>query len=142
MDPSRPAANWTELAKIVEPEGGPITRQLQGGVPTLLSPHRIDSLLPELEPEPKPDGWKWEGEGRVDSADGEWTWERPPPSKEEAGITLMELGAVDPDNVRFFSALCAAGGLLSVLGSDCGVSLAQLEKAEPKGEQEPPSKPQ
>ena len=33
-------------------------------------------------------------------------------------------------------------GSSSVLGSDRGVSLAQLEKAEPKGEQEPPSKPQ
>jgi hypothetical protein len=43
----RPAADWEKLAAIVEPEPGPITAQLEDGVPMLLSAHSLGAMLEE-----------------------------------------------------------------------------------------------
>ena len=41
----RPAADWEKLAVMVEPTPGPITAQLQAGVPMLLSAHSLGAML-------------------------------------------------------------------------------------------------
>ena len=42
-----PGADWQKLASIVEPESGPITTQLENGVPMLLAPHSLGGMFTE-----------------------------------------------------------------------------------------------
>jgi hypothetical protein len=45
LDGLRPAADWEKLAVFLEPTPGPITAQLQSGVPMLLSTHSLGGML-------------------------------------------------------------------------------------------------